>query len=191
MEPISFEKLELYLSYDFMPINQYAGIIYSLNEVFKNVLWLPNFIDNPVLFENFQGYPPYEYPLCINQIHSGDSIKAEFSFSKGFFPNIKIENDNLKIILPYWSAALILAGQILSYGIDKYDQYLDIEIKQMELHEKVSAEIKSKSAEIISLKKDGTNPLFISLLESVTNFKSQINQLNIHSARINGITLSK
>ena len=198
----SSENISLYIDYQYLTMQQFASIIEAINGIYKELadtLIYENRYDNPV--DIFPYDIPFtriiEIPLCIEQISTGNSINTKFSFDNKFFPSFEIENsDTLKIILPKWSATLIIAGAILSFGFDKYEQYLDIRIKELEIIEKenniknpISQELKKQSEKLTEAKNKPSNRTYVSIQKNYYAFQSEIQQSNIKVVEVNGIVV--
>lgn len=178
------EKLEIYLDFDFLTAEQYSTIIYATNKVYLGVA-------NSLIFGDFYYYNSpyvitYPLPLCLEEVMTGNSISTKFSLEKRFLPKIAIEDETLKIILPQWSAVLILSGIILSYGMDRYEKYLDIRLKQMEINEKMRQEVHEQAKRLENFKNQPNNPTATNIQQNVYLFLSQIYQPNIKTVEING-----
>jgi hypothetical protein len=182
------EKLNLYISYDYLTAEQYSKIIHSTNEVYKSltnclIFGQINYLNSP----NIVSYP---IPLCLEEVYTGNSINTKFSFAKRFFPSVTLENnETINIILPQWTAILILSGLILSYGMDKYKDYLDIKIKQMELKEKDREELKAYAEQLDKINSLPNNSAISNIKQNVHLFQSQIYQQNIRQVNINDTTV--
>ncbi len=182
------ENLSLYLKFDYLTAEQYSKIILATNEVYKSIassliFGQINYLSSPYIVT-------YPIPLCIEEVYTGNSINTKFSFAKRFFPSVEIENnETINIILPQWTAALILSGLVLSYGIDKYKDYLDIRIKQLELNEKTREEIKAQSEQLNKLTSNSNNAAVTNIQQNIYLFQSQIYQPNIKQVQINDQTI--
>lgn len=192
------QSIDIYIDYSFLPVDQYASIIKSTNKIYNQVVRFAVF-DDIEIWDEFD-YPFYymrshSFPLCIEEINTGNSINTKFSIENRFLPGFSIENgDTLKIAIPKWSAAIILAGQILSYGMDKYEQYLDIRVKELdekikniELRDKTKEELLKQSAVLQEAKKSPNNPVYTKIQKNYYSFQTKIQQSNINVVEINGI----
>jgi hypothetical protein len=179
------ENLELYLNYEYLTADQYSKIIQATNGVYKTlanalIFGDMNYFNSPYIIT-------YPIPLCLEEVRTGNSINTKFSFAKRFFPGIKIENnETINIILPKWSAILIVAGVVLTYGMDRYKDYLDIRLKQLEVNEKTRTEAKAHMKRLEDITSNANNPTTYILQQNINLFKSQIHQPNIQEVRVNG-----
>lgn len=196
------ENIQIYVDYDFITVEQYSEIIKAINEIYKEVVTLciyQNYDDVDYPFLNF---PPYQIPLCLEEVKTGNSITTKITLENRFFPGFEIENGEiLKITLPKWTASLILAGLVATYGIDKYEQYLDIRIKQldvkikekeldkkpteMKLHEETKSEIQKQSKKLQSSKEKSKHH-HSRIKQNYYLIQTQIEQTNINIVEING-----
>jgi hypothetical protein len=126
-------------------------------------------------------------PLCISEIHTGNSVEFNFTFKKSFFPSVKFERNELNIALPQWSAALIMVGGILSYGLDRYSTVLEIQNKQLE-NQKLRNELKEQVDKVGALKKSESPQIYI-IQENLSQFNGQIRSGNISRVQVNGETV--
>ena len=177
----------MYLQYDYLTVEQYSKMITAANQVYKSLA-------GSLLFgqTNYLSVPfvvTYPIPLCLEEVYTGNSINTKFSFSKRFFPSISVENETINIILPQWAALIILSGLVLSYGMDKYKDYLEIRIKQLELNEKTREELKTQSEQLNKISSTPNNTTYINIQQSVYLFQSQIYQPNIKQVKINDQTI--
>ncbi len=131
----------------------------------------------------------YPIPLCLEEVLTGNSINTKFSFAKRFFPSVYVKDETINVILPQWTAVLILSGLVLSYGMDKYKDYLDIRIKQLELNEKTREEIKAQSEQLNKINATPNNSTVTNIQQNVYLFQSQIYQPNIKQVQINDQTI--
>jgi len=194
----SNENISLYIDYQYLTMQQLASIIEAINGLYKEladtVIYNRYYNSFNILPYDIRFARVLEIPLCIEQINTGNSINAKFSFDNNFFPSFEIENsDTLKIILPKWSATLIILGAILSYGVDKYEQYLDIRIKELEIAEKenniknpISQELKKQSERLSEAKNQPSNRTYVTIQKNYYAFQSEIQQSNIKTVEING-----
>lgn len=181
------EKLNLYLKYDYLTAEQYSKIIAATNEVYKSlasslIFGQINYLNSPFIIA-------YPIPLCLEEVFTGNSINTKFSFAKRFFPDIYVKDETINVILPQWTAVLILSGLILSYGMDRYKDYLDIRIKQLELNEKTRQEIKAQSEQLNKLTSNPNNATVTNIQQNIYLFRSQIYQPNIKKVQINDQTI--
>lgn len=196
------ENIQIYIDYDFITIEQYSSIIKAMNEIYKEIVTTCIYQNYDDLDYPFLHFPPYQIPLCLAEVNTGNSITTKITLENRFFPGFEIENGEiLKIALPKWTATLILAGMIATYGMDKYEQYLDIRVKQldvkikekelaekpaeMKLHQETKREIKKQSGKIKSLK-EKNNHHYSRIQQNYYLIQTQIQQTNINIVEING-----
>ncbi|GIQ60034.1 hypothetical protein Flavo103_31700 [Flavobacterium collinsii] len=196
------ENINIYIDYDFITIEQYSSIIKAINEIYKEIVTTCIYQDYDDIDYPLLSFPPYSIPLCLEEINTGNSITTKITLENRFFPSFTIENGEvLKIALPKWTATLILVGMIGTYGIDKYEQYLDIRIKQLDvkikekelaeksaeakLHKDTKIEIQKQSAKLQSIKKKN-NHHYSRIQQNYYLIQTQIQQTNINVVEING-----
>src|SRR5690606_39100219 len=109
------ENLSLYLKYDYLTVEQYSKIITPTNEVYKSLA--SSLIFGQINYLNSPFIVAYPIPLCLEEVLTGNSINTKFSFAKRFFPSAYVQDETINVILPQWTAVLILSGLILSYGM--------------------------------------------------------------------------
>ncbi|WP_396146394.1 hypothetical protein [Flavobacterium sp.] len=196
------ENINIYIDYDFITIEQYSSIIKAINEIYKEIVTTCIYQDYDDLDYPFLNFPPYNIPLCLEEINTGNSITTKITLENRFFPSFTIENGEvLKIVLPKWTATLILAGMVGTYGIDRYEQYLDIRVKQLDvkikekelaekpaegkLHEETKKEIQKQSEKLQTIKKKN-NHHYSRIQQNYYLIQTQIQQTNINIVEING-----
>lgn len=187
MENESFisEHLELYLKYEYLTVDQYSTIISSINGLTKNLSRILIYGDLNYLTST--KIIVYDIPLCIQEVHTGNSIKTKITYSKKFFPELQIDNgDTLNISLPQWSSVIIIAGYILSYGMSGYKDYLEIKLKQQELDEKLKKELINQQTSLEKISSKPSSAIGASISRDVETFRSQLYLPNIKEAHING-----
>ena len=179
------QKIEIYLSYDFLTTDQYSAILTATNNVYKSIA-INSFFGN-LNYYNLPFAVTYPIPLCIEEVNTGNSISTKFSLENRFFPKVTIENgDTINIALPKWTAIVILSGMVISYGVDKYEKFLDIRIKQLELDEKTKVALIEESKNLQEIKGSTNNSTYSELQQNYYLFQTQIQKPNIKKAEING-----
>jgi hypothetical protein len=178
-------NLNLYLQFEYLTAEQFSSIVQATNEVYKivaNALKIDysKFFDEP-------GLMAYPVPLCLQEVRTGNSIEIKFSFAKRFFPEFEINNKGtLNVILPKWSAILILSGMMLTYGLDIRNKILEGQKMQAELHEKAKIEVQSQTKQLNGILSKPNNPTVYILQQNISLFQAQVVQPNIQEITING-----
>lgn len=180
--------ITLFLSYDYLAAEQYATILSSINKVYTATA-------NALIFGDFSYYNSpyvisYPVPLCIQELHTGNSIEAKFSFKKTFFPKIKYKDEQLNIILPQWAGVVIVVGTLLYGGLHTYNLFLDTRLKQLELEEKTEKVIREQVIMLDDLRKQKA-PAVLGIQEGLAQFDTQIFQKNIKAVSIDGHALER
>lgn len=78
-------------------------------------------------------FPPV--PLCIQAASTDESITFKFAPKGRYWPSLRIEEGDLEVFLPRWTAAVCVCGALLTAGAWDYNQWLDIQLKRAELTE--------------------------------------------------------
>jgi hypothetical protein len=190
-------SLELYLSFDFLPVEQYASILLAVNTSYRALAptlgypYYDRWEYEPEVFyytlRRFRGRRfPDAPPLTIEDIRTGESIINRLSFDRRLFPSIEPAHEGgLNVHLPRWSAVLALSGVVLAWGQDRYKTSLEIESIKLN-NTKTELEIRSLNADWL---KDHTDPRTALVDSAVAHFYSEIGRPNIISARINGVSI--
>ena len=97
----SEQPLDLYVSYDYLPVNQHAMLALAVVGVNRAVL------------DAAKEYEPAD--LLIETIQTGESISVKFRQGK-ILPGWEFPDDDLVIVMPRWTAALFLTGSLLIGG---------------------------------------------------------------------------
>ncbi|WP_324720968.1 hypothetical protein [Salinimicrobium sp. HB62] len=194
------ENINIYIDFNYLTAKQLSIIINSANEIYNDLIQIG-------VFDDFVSFSPENHyfsrflhiPLCIQQINTGNSVNTKFSLENRLFPGYRIENgDTLKILLPKWSAAVIMTGYILTYGVEKYEQFLEIKIKELELEEKQDErnerkkrELQNQSLKLSEYRNQRNNSTYINIQTNYYQFQSQIQQKNINKVEVNGISVKQ
>jgi len=184
----SESSIKLYLSYDYLTIEQYANILSAVNKVYSGLA-------NSLIFGDFNYYNSpyvisYPIPLCIEEMRTGNSIEAKFSFKKRFFPKIKYKDDQLNIILPEWSGVVIIAGALLYGGLSTYNLILDTRLKQQQINAETEKVVREQVILLDDLRNKNA-PTVLSVQEGLAQFNSQIYQRNIKEVSVDGEKISR
>lgn len=192
------ENLSIYIDYDFLTVQQYSAILTAINNVFNDVVRISIYHerDNIDIYDYYYYRRYLDLPLCVQTINTGGSINFKVSLERKFFPGLEIENgDTLKILLPKWTAALIVTAAILGYGMDKYQQYLDIrnkeldnELKERELANKINEEV-NHQLKFIDVAKNNNSSLYFDLNQNYNSFQSEIYNRNIYKVEVNEVVV--
>jgi hypothetical protein len=136
--------LNLYIQYDQLLAEQLSAVINGLSRAYGAIAQPEVSSSEPLrrVYRPF-GTPlverlnPFGYPpLSIQQIETGSSIKIGF----GIGTSLKATADGAEITLPRWTAALVLVGSALVFGLNRYEQFLRIEQLEGE-NQKIALEL--------------------------------------------------
>lgn len=172
-----YSDLEIYISYDFLTLQQQVEILSAIDEVHK-------IVQLTMLNSNYKWTSP---PLCITTAYTGNSITLGFDTENIFLPELRSNDKNIELMLPKWTMGVIIVGALLSGGLDYYEQYLNIQKTHLEI-EKI--EIEQKEYNLDKLK-DKNNSLHYKCMEKINKFNSVINQTNIKIVKINNIIIKE
>lgn len=165
------QKLDIYFKYKYLDAVELSEIISNLNRLYSKVLN----ISTPVYTINDH---PYRNFMEVSSVHTGDSIR--FSFKEGWRPEFSINEKEIEIKLPKKIAVTALVLYFLlnafRYSFDTYNSVLDsqlkkldIEIKKIELYQKLHKSKSIASSErSIKLQANKTINYFIEN-ENITN----------------------
>lgn len=187
--------LGMYLSYDYLPIEQQSRILSSINGVYSTIIesqrpFWPK-IEGVLFVREYEDYPylgPYlSPPLCIVSAYTGNSIKFKFDIERKFLPRIVPQGEDIKIFVPRWTAAVVLTGAMLTGGLHAYGEYLNIQKTSLEI-DKIQIELQELKTKSL---KDEKSPLHNQLNIHLNQFHHEINQINIKHAEINNVSIKE
>jgi hypothetical protein len=122
--------------------------------------------------------------LCVEDIGTGNSITTKISFKKRLFPKVKFTDEELHVLLPRWSAVLVVAGALVFGGMIAYEKYLDIRLKQMQLDEQTQRAVSEVSERLREMHRTNEPEIF-EIEQSVQKFRSVAFQTNIVQVTLN------
>lgn len=173
------QELDIYIKYKYLDAGELAEIILNLNKLYSKVLN----ISSPVYTINDR---PMRNFMEVSDVHTGDSIRI--SLKEGWRPEFNLDENEIKIKIPKKIAvpALVLFFLLnaFKYSIDTHNavldnqlKRLDIEIKKIELYQKLK-ESKSiiSSERSIKMQSNKTIKYFIQN-ENITNV--YINEIEV------------
>ena len=165
------QELDIYFKYKYLDAFELAETVSNLNKLYSKVLN----ISTPVY--TFNDHPIRNF-MEVSSIHTGDSIR--FSFKEGWRPEFSTNEKEIEIRLPKKIAVTGLVLYFLlnafRYTIDTNNSVLDnqlkkldIEIKKIELYQKLQTSKSITSSErSIKLQANKTINYFIEN-ENITN----------------------
>ncbi len=165
------QELDIYIKYRYLDAGELAEIIFNLNKLYSKVLNIstPVYTINDCPIRNF---------MEVSSVHTGDSIR--FSLKEGWRPEFSLVENEIEIKLPKKIAvpALVLYFLLNAFGysidicntaLDNQLKRLDIEIKKIELYQKLHQAKSIESSERgIKLQANKTIKYFIQN-ENITN----------------------
>ena len=185
--------LEMYISYDYLPVEQHNNINQSLNGIYTTLAQLtrPDWpeIEFWLYFRRahkqyyHHGDHHYSVPLCLASVHTGESITLKFDVERKFIPRITGSNGDVEVAIPKWSAALIVAGAMLKGGLGLYGEYLGVEKKGYEI-QKLQLEIERLQGQIQEEINSKNSPALSSVKKNIELFKQEVSQPNIKRVTI-------
>ncbi len=117
--------LSFHLSYHYLPADQAASFIKSITDVYNTLLPLAQTPDRRYwrylhwrrFYEKFPGPFFWGPPLCWESAISGESITFGFAVRSKFLPQLAFSERELKVLIPRWTAVLVLAGAAFTWGL--------------------------------------------------------------------------
>ena len=189
--------LDLYMSFEYLPMEQQARILSAINGVYKTIIESQQTIWPELelwffLRRRFREYYFYEDhyfspPLCIVSARTGDSIKFKFDIERKIIPRIVPNGEDIDILVPQWTAAVMLAGAFIVGGMHTYGEYLDIKKSSLEI-EKLQREVEKLQTESLT---DKNSPLHNKLQVHLNQFYQEINKPNITNVDVNGHSIKR
>ncbi len=185
--------LELYVEYDYLPVEQGAklfGAVAEIHDILGAEQVAPGFsawMSPPLFAPGFRLWAPA--PLCFQSIQTGDSITVRFAPPGRWLPRVSVEGGDVELLLPRWTAVMILTGAALTHGLDGYQQFLNAQKTRLEI-QKAQLEIEKLRSELHAMPKPSQNAAGRIELH-VNEFNYYLAQPNIRSATLNGIPLGQ
>ncbi len=147
-ESIEKTSINIYIKYHYLDIDELANLLFKFDLFYKRVL-----------AQSFPVYYSEKYQVAfrnffeIEQINTGNSIRIKLK--EGWKPEFKIKDSELRIEIPKLLGipaiilyALFISGQkildIQNTRLDNELKKLEIDIKKIELYEKISKQIESR-----------------------------------------------
>ena len=131
--------LKVYVDYSELSASQVAVMLWSLESLYQILLpdddafgsyqRVTRYGTQPPPYFTYSGSPASA--LCIEQIHTGNSITFSFA-GKGQPAGILWKGSDLEVALPSWTAAALGAGALILGSGYIYDRYLDTELKKIQ-----------------------------------------------------------
>lgn len=170
--------MKVYISYEFLPLEQYANLLSSINQIYRGLSDL--YIYESIEYQNAYNVITYPIPLCIEEMHTGNSIEFSIKFDKRAFPDFSFNEKHLEVILPRWMALLVTTGAILSYGLSEYKNFQDATKSTLE-KEKLQLEIEKL--------KNEKSPSVQAIKSAEADFRREIYKPNIVNITVNNVTV--
>ncbi len=217
----SASGLNIYIKYKFLTVKQHGSLLLYIDTLCKDIhftlfdyrLYDYEYLDSSFYLERLRMddvlYPPFIFPLCIQDIHTGNSINIDVGFKKGCLPQFKIKDHHLNILLPIWTAVPIIAGGLLWGGIEFYKNYQEVKLNEIELELKNKEKNRNDNKEQFEKNKyqfdsvkqyiqtfnnrfelERKSPTKESINQTLSGFKKEIYRPNISSVQINGLTIN-
>ena len=95
--------------------------------------------------------------------------------------------EDIEILVPHWTVAVMLSGAFLIGGMHTYGEYLDIKKSSLEV-EKLQHEVNKLQTESLT---DKNSPLHNKLQVHLNRFYQEINQTNITKVIINDHSIQR
>jgi hypothetical protein len=182
--------LSLYLDYDFLPVLQQASILKAIGGLYEVILadtssgigqypiWVPIPWSSAIEDSGLVLRPVFGPPLVISSVETVSSLTYKFKPEVRWFPHIRYSKDGLEVMLPRWTAVAVLVGATLTFGLGKYEQFLDVQKHQLEI-EKLRIEIQQLKPE-----RRESDPRIQLLIQ---DFRIQTSTPNIRRTELNGV----
>lgn len=193
----SQSPLTLFLEYEYLPVIQQAALLSAIDGIYEAIL--PKVLISPEQFFmawNYEAYvsaPPWEQrgrwfrpifgpPLCIVSCTTEHSITVKFDIERKWIPRIVFKKGDLEILIPRWTAAVLLVGAAVTYGVGEYQSFLEVQKTQLEI-DKLQIEIEQLQLERIQ--KDPRVELYRQ------EFRLQTSAPNIQRIEVNGVPVDR
>ena len=174
----------LYMKYDFLPVQQQSIILNSIAGSFNAIIKSSTLIDWRSWPYYGYGFPPKPFPpLCITTAQTGESIKFGFDSERKFIPRFRFSDNDLEVLVPHWTAGVVLTAIALGWGLNQYKTVLEVKKLNLEIEK-----IEQEANENYDLKRfdDPSDQLKLDLDNNLQYFHQEINMPNIREVQING-----
>lgn len=204
------EALDVHISFEFLPVHQQAIILEAINNTYERLLVprrYPAFrVERRISFALARRLVGVNWPpLCIDSINTGNSIDLKFKPAGQYLPSlVYTKQGDLEIWLPRYSAAVILTGIVLGWGLTTGDDVLEFYEEHIQTREPTQMEGVGPGVEdryenfktgLHDLKIDGfRDPTTFGGQQLATyrrRFRRQMHQENIHSINIFGLPIDE
>lgn len=194
--------IELYVAYDYLPVEQYARVLQLLHATYQQV-WLA--VLEQIASSNdadsrrawLLAMEESGQQLCIEASDTGHSITVKFGPKGRIFPGFRFTDDgDLQIVTPRWAAAAVLAVAAIGGGVPVYGEMQDIieQRAKIEQQEHINEQERLK-AELLHRQLKELDTKSILLDPAVQNWaqgcRRALDESNIHEATLNGIPIFK
>lgn len=194
--------IELYVAYDFLPVDQYARVLELVHATYQQV-WqaaLARTVDAADV-EALRGWllamESNAHQLCIDASDTGESISVKFGPKGRWLPGWKFtEGGDLEVITPRWAAAAVLAAVAIGGGLPAYSEMQGIleQRAKIEQQEHVNEQERLK-VELLRRQLQELDTRSILLDPVVQNWaqgcRQALSESNIREARINGMSIKR
>lgn len=179
--------LTLYVSYEYLPALQQAALVASLGNIYDVLLWHAHSPGGIVFAPQPWERSPVPRlilgpPLCITSVETGDSIIFRFGVKGQLLPHLQFHAGDLEVMVPRWTAAVVLVGAAVTVGLHAYSEFLNVQKTSLEI-EKLHQEI-----EQFELDRADRDPRFQIHLQE---FRLVVAAPNIRHATINGVPVDR
>jgi hypothetical protein len=138
------EPLEIFIAYDSLPAIQAAAVLHHVGITYDIVLSRFPRLGHPLPsfdFDIWEKRPReaqfYGPQISVETAVTGESIRWGFGPPKQLLPKLTFEHEDLKVLLPRWTAAAALAGAVLIGGLHTYHEILEVIKVQSEVREQL------------------------------------------------------
>jgi hypothetical protein len=192
-DPNLNSPLRVHFGYEYLPVRHLGLILESFAQTNRAVLTSLR-RTSPVWSASYKETSPFD--LCVYTAYTGNSIELGFAPKGQFLPRTVITRDHhLRVELPLWTTPAVLVGAAIIGGAHIYGQFLDIELKRLEIQrahrEMERPEVKDERFRRIEAQLRQINADEVLASPNVSrwanNVRRRMSEPNIHSATINGV----
>ena len=151
-------ELVIFLEFSYLTVDQLGNMLITVQSTYNHLI-------DALIYEKFNyvannNIVTYPVPLCIRRVETKNSIEIVIAFAQQALPSISTLGESIKVILPEWSAVLVVLGCVVGGCLKGWDKILDIIKKHKELKkigletEKIGLEKEMIGLEVEKLKRE-------------------------------------
>lgn len=178
--------IRLHLSYEFLTADQLAEILKSVNGIYDNIVRIT--IYDELDYNRNSNIIYYPVPLCITYASTGNSVDIHFGFEKTSLPDVITTTEGIEVLLPEWSAALVLTGLVIYGGIKTIKNLQELRINDLKIQKmKLEVEQLKEATEKLNSKRSSS----MAINKYRYSLSEQFLSKNINTIKVNDIEINE